>query len=117
MNETRQPTCAERINDQLAGRLKMLKPKCKKCLDGYCDKHLAGQDVLWLERKTVYRIQLSTGGPGDDFFVTIDDDGEISRIEYQFLDWFDGARIEVEGQDFEKVKKWIEYQLYIPEIQ
>ncbi|MHA2428652.1 MAG: hypothetical protein ACXADB_11575 [Candidatus Hermodarchaeia archaeon] len=113
---TKQPTCAERINDQLKGRLEDMEPECGVCVDEWCDEHINQNSVLWLNRQTVYRIQLSTGGPGDDFFVTIDDGGEITRIEYQFLDWYDGARVEVTGDDFELVKKWIEWQLYIPEI-
>jgi len=61
----------------------------------------------------VYRVQLSTGGPGDDFYLYVDpEDRTIERIEYAFLDWFDGARRELRGDDFETVRDffqpWVE---------
>lgn len=38
-----------------------------------------------------WRWQLSTGGPGDEFRVYTDVDKNIDRVEYVYLDWFDGA--------------------------
>ena len=38
-----------------------------------------------------WRWQLSTGGPGDEFRVFTDVYKNIDRVEYVFLDWFDGA--------------------------
>jgi hypothetical protein len=33
---------------------------------------------------------------------------EIERIFYHFLDWFDGAERELQGEEFTIVKNWIE---------
>jgi hypothetical protein len=61
---------------------------------------------------TVVRVQMSTGGPGDEFEVYIDpNDGEIVKIIYRFLDWFDGAERELRGDDFEKIREAVS-QLY-----
>lgn len=38
-----------------------------------------------------WRWQLSTGGPADEFRIYTDVDKNIDRVEYVYLDWFDGA--------------------------
>ncbi len=56
------------------------------------------------QREGFWRYQLSTGGPGTEFRIYASLDGEygvaIYRIEYWYLDWFDGAKVEVTGDDF-----------------
>lgn len=47
--------------------------------------------VLGVSVERVYTIQMSTGGPGDQFEVSVDSEGDITRIVYRFLDWYDGA--------------------------
>ena len=43
-----------------------------------------------------YRLQLSWGGPSDEFRIyTIDDTLDIDCINYHYMDWFDGASIPV----------------------
>ena len=43
-----------------------------------------------------YRLQLSWGGPSDEFRIyTIGDTLEIDVIDYHYMDWFDGASIRV----------------------
>ena len=38
-----------------------------------------------------YRLQLSWGGPSDEFRVYVNQDKEIDFIEYWYMDWFDSA--------------------------
>lgn len=45
------------------------------------------------------RYQLSTGGPGDEFRFFLGADHEPYRVEYWFLDWFDGASRRLHGAD------------------
>ena len=43
-----------------------------------------------------YRLQLSWGGPSDEFRIyTIGDTLEVVVIDYYYMDWFDGASITV----------------------
>ena len=43
-----------------------------------------------------YRLQLSWGGPSDEFRIyTIGDTLEVDVIDYHYMDWFDGASINV----------------------
>jgi hypothetical protein len=44
-----------------------------------------------------WRWQLSTGGPGDEFRIFTDVQKNIDRIEYVYLDWFDGATHKIEN--------------------
>ena len=44
-----------------------------------------------------WRWQLSTGGPGDEFRIFTDIQKNIDRIEYVYLDWFDGATHKIEN--------------------
>lgn len=45
-----------------------------------------------------FRYQLSTGGPGDEFRFYVDETFTPYRIEYWFLDWYDGAKIVLKGK-------------------
>ena len=42
-----------------------------------------------------WRYQISTGGPGSEYRIYVDMNNNIERIEFWFLDWFDGASISV----------------------
>lgn len=57
----------------------------------------------------VVKIELSWGGPADFFEVEIDESGRIDgRITYHFQDWFDGAKKDLEGADYELAKDFLE---------
>jgi hypothetical protein len=46
-----------------------------------------------------FRYQLSWGGPSDEFRFFVNPDFSCHRIEYWFLDWFDGAKRIPSGDD------------------
>ena len=45
-----------------------------------------------------WRWQLSWGGPSDEFRIFLDEDNKIYKIEYWYMDWFDGASIIVKNK-------------------
>jgi len=45
------------------------------------------------QKRGYFRYQLSWGGPSDEFRFFTDEGLRPVRIEYWFLDWFDGAKI------------------------
>ena len=45
-----------------------------------------------------WRWQLSWGGPSDEFRIFVDEDKNIYKIEYWYLDWGDGASIIVKNK-------------------
>ena len=57
-----------------------------------------------------WRWQLSWGGPSDEFRIFVDEDKNIYKIEYWFLDWGDGASIIVEDSLIYHI---IEYYLLV----
>jgi hypothetical protein len=57
-----------------------------------------------------YRLQLSWGGPSDEFRIyTIGDTLEVDVIDYYYMDWFDGASIPV----FEDSISWDVCQMFL----
>ena len=58
--------------------------------------HDTFQDI---EEGGFFRYQLSWGGPGDEFRFFADPESECYRVEYWFLDWFDGAHRTMAGAD------------------
>jgi hypothetical protein len=139
-----QPTCEERIDEQMAGRLgdiaamqrlarwqdgdtiddamgELLRERSAESEDestvndaGY---RAMQQLPLGVSAQTVFRIDLSTGGPGDWFEVRCSGNApaykrydcqtdrtafvpfEIESISYHFNDWFDHAEQELHGDE------------------
>ena len=98
-----QETCAERVGRHMRGRLadirKLWALACDKGPEAFDDElGSLGEYGLCFDYvepdggAAFWRWQLSTGGPGDEFRFYLDDRRELSRVEYVFLDWFDGAR-------------------------
>lgn len=53
------------------------------------------------QRKGYFRYQLSWGGPSDEFRFYCDETFTPYRIEYWFLDWFDGANKVLTGKNLD----------------
>jgi len=87
----RQPTCAERVNEQWKDRQEDLKdPEYEALSFDYVAPH------TWENQKEGYwRWQFSWGGPGDELRGFVNEHGELHRLEYWFLDWGDGAHVKV----------------------
>ena len=113
-----QPTCQQRIRAQYRSTMSDLRKLWKL----YCkDSDASDEDLGSLydyglsfdyvapetfndQDEGYFRYQLSWGGPSDEFRIYADSTGHgwsIYRMEYWFLDWFDGAHIEVSGKDRE----------------
>ena len=109
---TSQPTCEERLQSQLEGRLEDMVPDCPACQEGNCGDHINSESVLEVAQEVWYKIGLSWGGPADFFRVKVSDN-EIERIVYHFQDWYDGASLELSGDEFATVNNWIMANVYI----
>ena len=68
--------------------------------------------AISVQKKTVYDVQCSWGGPSDGFLVEVDE-GEIVGITYYFKDWYDGARLELSGDAFDTAQGYIEQMVYL----
>jgi hypothetical protein len=121
-------TCKDRINQELKDRISDLKTlwnlyqedsekndpdlgnfaEYGLCFDYVAPKTFKGQ------RKGYFRYQLSYGGPSDEFRFYTEQNFKhnplswgksisfsVTKIEYVFLDWFDGASKKLTGKNFD----------------
>ena len=111
-NMATQPTCKERIRTHLQSRIADLSKLWELYRQdpeandpdlgnfneyGLCLDYVA-PGTFERQRRGYLRYQLSWGGPGDEFRFYLDESLNPTRIEYWFLDWFDGAKIILKGQ-------------------
>lgn len=113
MSETRDKTCEERIEEHLTTTIEAF----KKALDGdFGDENEYEDFIEWLDcyilayaddpHYRAKKLELSWGGPAD-YFLFFEDE----TIEYHFQDWFDGAKRELDGEDYDIMKSV--YDMYL----
>lgn len=119
MSTEKQKTCEERVESRLNDRLNDLRELLEAednetenlgSLNDY------GLSVDYVDPETFddqlegyIRYQLSWGGPRDEFRYFVNPDSSVHRIEYWFLDWFDGASINLSCEDFELLEEIYEW--------
>ena len=111
----REKTCRERVRAHYNARMKDIRKlwalDCKdpeatteegECWNEYglCFDYVP-RGTFTDEKRGFWRFQLSTGGPGDEFRFYCDEDYQLTKVEYWFLDWFDGACVAVTGKNRE----------------
>lgn len=91
--QTKQETCAQRISEQLKSREEDI-----RALISNPDSDWVQDDpALSIDRREVFTICLSWGGPADYIEVTLND-GEIESMLYRFSDWFDTATVTLDDE-------------------
>ena len=85
--EQRERSCADQVQEHFEDRLKELHSVEGLCFD-YVDPNTFND-----QKEGYWRWQLSWGGPGDEFRIYINPDKSVHRIEYWYLDWWDGAHV------------------------
>lgn len=117
-----QPSCKERVTKEWADR----KADLVKLWETYENGKEEAEDIGSIydyglgfdyvaprtfkdQRKGYFRYQFSWGGPSDEIRYYIDGDHKPYRIEYWFLDWFDGAHKVLSGKDFELMSNYFEW--------
>ena len=109
MSNDRQPSCKERVRAEYRREIATI----RKLWEQYVANPEAHDDEYgnWTEhglcfayvppgtdqKRGFFRYQISTGGPGDEFRFYCDERLQLTRVEYWFLDWFDGAKVVVNG--------------------
>jgi hypothetical protein len=61
------------------------------------------------QRRGYFRWQLSWGGPSDEFRFYTTEGFDLDRVEYWFLDWFDGAHKVLAGKDEQLLSEIFEW--------
>jgi hypothetical protein len=52
-------------------------------------------DTFENQDRGYWRLQMSWGGPSDEFRIYVNTENVIEYIDYHYLDWFDGASVRV----------------------
>lgn len=113
MNTSTNPTCADRIAEEMANREGQIRQIVEQAEDSeyYGDEEAIYELALSIDTKQVTTICLSWGGPSD--YIEVTHKGmDISKMVYRFSDWFDTATVEVE----EGSALW-NYAVWMVEIQ
>jgi len=110
-------SCKDRIGKQLKGRMDDIRAMVRAMEQGRDDDPEVGpfnEYGLAFEyvvseghKRGFFRWLLSTGGPGDEFrfFVSPGRHGwAVDRVEYWFLDWWDGAHRALSGRNLELLR-------------
>ena len=95
LKKDHQKTCEERINTQWMHRRKDLEdPEYEGLGFDYVEPHTFTDQL-----EGYWRWQFSWGGPSDELRAYVNEHKEIHRLEYWFMDWMDGAKLELEPGD------------------
>ena len=85
------PTCADRVAQEWKERQEDLKdPEFDALGFDYVEPHTFTDQI-----EGFWRWQFSWGGPSDELRAYVNEHKEIHRLEYWFLDWGDGAHVQV----------------------
>ncbi len=63
---------------------------------------------LSIMKRTTIIVQMSWGGPSDQFEIILDDEGRIDEVTYRFLDWFDGATREININQHPNLERFLQ---------
>jgi hypothetical protein len=105
--------CKDLIMDKLDERIKQAR-RIIAGLDPYDDEDNPEEpdEIEALDRWALAwdgcTLELSWGGPQDYFTFARNKDGEIARVFYSFLDWGDGATVELAGEYYETMEELAE---------
>ena len=84
-------TCQERIQEQWQQRQEDIKdPEFEGLGFDYVEPHTFTDQL-----EGYWRWQFSWGGPSDELRAYVNELKEIHRLEYWFMDWMDGAKIDL----------------------
>ena len=121
LTSKKEKSCADLIQERWHDRRDELE---KFDANGWDMFHEYGLDFSYVEPDTFdnqpkgyHRFQISWGGPSDELrFYTrgesLDNEESITdKVEYWFLDWFDGASIDVSDEEVIK-NLWTDYLIH-----
>jgi hypothetical protein len=107
-------TCEQRIDSEFQSRMEDIDKLWTAYTEGDEERHADDLGTFWEyglgfdyvapdtfqeQPEGYFRWQLSYGGPSDEFRFFTNPDFSVHRIEYRFMDWFDGACREMPFDD------------------
>lgn len=109
-----QKSCEQKIDEELRRLMADVREMAQaEDRDKWIDENGDPLDAIGISKYKVIQYQMSWGGPSDEFEIWIDLEAKtIERIIYIYMDWYDGARREVTGEDFDLLAAELEYLAY-----
>ena len=87
----KEQSCQDLVEEQWKDRQETLQDPNYEALGfDYVEPHTFGD-----QPEGYWRWQFSWGGPSDELRGYVNEHRELHRLEYWYLDWFDGASIQV----------------------
>ena len=87
----KEQACIDLVEDKWTTRAEDLKdPDFEALCFDYVEPHTFND-----QPEGYWRWQFSWGGPSDELRGYVNEHKELHRLEYWYLDWFDGANIQV----------------------
>ena len=106
----REKSCAQLVQGEFEDRLEDLKvtdPEDENYIEGLCFDYV-DPNTFNDQKEGYWRWQLSWGGPGDEFRIYINPNKSVHRIEYWYMDWYDGAHVALDAQQHSSVWEKLE---------
>ena len=119
----REKTCAERVQAQYESTMKTVRNLADWYGEGNEGSHpeegttlfeyglsadYVAPDTFDDQPEGFFRWQLSWGGPSDEFRFYVGSQGRfgpcVDGVEYRFHAWFDGAGVDLDGEDLARLK-------------
>ena len=105
----KEQSCQEHIDEQWQQRQQDLKdPEFEGLCFDYVEPHTFEYQLEghW---RWQFSWQFSWGGPSDELRGYVNEHGELHRLEYWYMDWYDGAKLEVqrEAEAWSKMQEMI----------
>ena len=89
------PRCVDLVQEQWKQRQEDLQdPEFEALCFDYVEPHTFND-----QPEGYWRWQFSWGGPSDELRGFVNEHGELHRVEYWFMDWMDGAKLDVTNFD------------------
>ena len=94
-DQRRDLRCADLVEEKWTERQEDLKnPEFEGLSFDYVEPHTFDN-----QPEGYWRWQFSWGGPSDELRGFVNEHGELHRVEYWYMDWFDGAKLDVTNYD------------------
>ena len=100
------PRCVDLVQEQWKQRQEDLQdPEFEGLGFDYVEPHTFTDQL-----EGYWRWQFSWGGPSDELRAYVNEHREIHRLEYWFMDWMDGAKIDLtqERPEWQRMQEMIE---------
>ena len=106
----KQPTCSEMVDEQWKDRQEDLE-RYGTDFEALSFDYVP-PNTFENQKEGYWRWQFSWGGPSDELRGYVNENRELHRLEYWYMDWFDGASLLV-NQD---AAAWTQMQEMVPAL-